>query len=273
MSNISLATDMFENHSTHLMQFPDSTTIFGRALRWPLKLAPRGRSVRIVTGPLAGARWIIGNGPHGYWLGTYERQLQSQFRRFVADGTTVLDVGANLGFYSLLAARLVGTRGRVISIEPTPPTIARLRNHLSLNAELAALITTIEAAVGDHEGVATISFAHDPASASIHSLDTPSASYNVPLITLDALYDAGQIVGEVSLVKIDVEGAEMDVLRGAQKLIESQRPTILISCHSAALHAAVAGWLGDRNYGSSSLRGDSPELTKPADLLARPLER
>jgi hypothetical protein len=92
--------------------------VAGRALRLPLRLIPRSLVVPILQGPLRGARWIVGSATHGCWLGCYERAKQQGFVRILAPGQVVYDLGANVGFYTLLAARRVGPTGEVHAFEP-----------------------------------------------------------------------------------------------------------------------------------------------------------
>ena len=224
------------------------TELLGRAARWPLRFAPRGRDVRILIGPLAGARWVVGNGNHGCWIGTYEREVQTLFRRFVQPGTTVLDLGANFGFYSLLAARLVGPNGHVIAFEPMRSTLSILRRHFAINPALAERVTVIESAVGDADGETTIAFENDLASASIHPLDQVSHTLTVPIVRLDTLLQQSAIRAPISFAKIDVEGAEVDVLNGAAQLLDTQRPALVVSCHSARWHEDVRRILRGHGY-------------------------
>ena len=232
------------------------TSLIGRAARLPLQLVPKGRDVRILTGPLAGARWVVGNGNHGYWLGTYEKQNQGLFKRFVRPGTTVLDVGANFGFYSLLAARLVGQNGCVIAFEPMPPVLSTLKRHLALNPALARRVQLIESAVGDTDGKATIAFENDMASASIHPLDQVSHTLSVPIARLDTLLEQQVIRAPVSFAKIDVEGAEVDVLHGASMLLRTQRPALVVSCHSEPWKRSVIQILGKHGYAVTERESD-----------------
>ncbi|HEV8435127.1 MAG TPA: FkbM family methyltransferase, partial [Thermoanaerobaculia bacterium] len=108
-------------------------TFIGRLLRLPLRLVPNGRVVRIKSGPLRGWRWITGSAPHGCWLGTYERDSQRAFMDNVHEGDVVYDIGANAGFFTLLASTLAGPRGLVFAFEPLPRNVALLERHVSLN--------------------------------------------------------------------------------------------------------------------------------------------
>ena len=87
----------------------------------------------MLLGPLRGALWLPRSATAGSWLGTYERELQEVFTAHVRPGDVVFDVGANVGFYSLLAARLVGPKGRVVAFEPAARNVALLEQHLRLN--------------------------------------------------------------------------------------------------------------------------------------------
>src|SRR5262245_36111858 len=109
-----------------------SHTLLGRLVRTPLRLVPQLKPLRILTGPLAGKRWLSTSGTHGCWLGTYEMDLQRLIVSSLKPGDVFYDVGANVGFFSLLAASLVGSRGTVIAFEPLPRNIALLQQNLAL---------------------------------------------------------------------------------------------------------------------------------------------
>lgn len=108
-------------------------SVLGRVLRAPLRLIPPGTVLPVLQGRLRGARWIVGAGTHGCWLGSYEYGKRRLFERLVRPGQVVWDVGANAGFYTLLASRLVGSTGSVVAIEPLPRNLSYLRRHLELN--------------------------------------------------------------------------------------------------------------------------------------------
>ncbi len=85
-----------------------NSKLAGRAMRLPLQLIPDSAVVRILQGPLRGKRWIAGSSNHGCWLGSYEAAKQRKIIEFVRPGMVCWDVGANVGFYTLLFAELVG---------------------------------------------------------------------------------------------------------------------------------------------------------------------
>jgi Met-10+ like-protein len=104
-------------------------TFFGRLARYPLKLIPPSP---ILRGPVPGKKWIVGSKRHAFWLGLYEPEMQRRIVKVIRPGGIFYDIGANLGFYSLLASALVG-QGRVFAFEPSPDNIAYLRRHVALN--------------------------------------------------------------------------------------------------------------------------------------------
>src|ERR1043166_6210954 len=118
----------------------------GRLVRAPLALIPKDTTMRVLSGRLRGARWIAGAATHGCWIGTYESRTQAAFARLVPAGGVVWDVGANAGFYTLLAARLAGTRGRVVAIEPRSENTTFIKRHLTMNG--VRQVRVVEAAAG-----------------------------------------------------------------------------------------------------------------------------
>jgi hypothetical protein len=122
-------------------------SLFGRILRSPLALLPRGLTVPIVQGPLRGWWWKVGSGIHGYWLGSYEADKQPRFASVIRPGDIVFDIGAHVGFYSLLASKMVGPQGRVFAFEPVQRNLYYLHRHLQLNR--IANVTVVQTAVGE----------------------------------------------------------------------------------------------------------------------------
>ncbi|NQV00191.1 MAG: FkbM family methyltransferase [Parcubacteria group bacterium] len=121
-------------------------------LRFPLKLIPSGVVVPVMQGVLKGKKWVVGSGDnHGYWLGSYEYRMQSFFAETIKPGSVVYDIGANVGFYTLLASKIVGVQGRVFAFEPLPENIFYVRKHVELNH--CDNVVIIEAAVSEKNAI------------------------------------------------------------------------------------------------------------------------
>ena len=118
-----------------------SRSVAGKFLRWPLRFVPRELAVPIPQGALHGKRWIVGSATHGCWLGSYEYSKRRLFERRVAAGDIVYDVGANAGFYTLLASVLVGPTGHVVAVEPDVRLVFSTRRLLVMEP---SWITSIE---------------------------------------------------------------------------------------------------------------------------------
>src|SRR5262245_30539798 len=116
--------------------------------------------------------------------GIFESETVELFLKLLAPGMTALDVGANVGQYTLLAAQRVGPSGRVHAFEPTPHVAAKLRANVRLNG--FRNVTVAEMAVGDHCGEATLYYVDDDGSNNILAPEPGyPTSVKVPLITLD----------------------------------------------------------------------------------------
>lgn len=137
------------------------------------------------------------------------RNDEEILRKYLRPGDVFVDVGANIGTLSLAASGIVGEAGRVLSIEAHPKTVKYLRGNVKLNN--ASNVTVIHAAAGDHEGVVRFSSGRGDDQNRV-----TESGLQVPLRTLDALLDAGP----VRLLKIDVEGFELFVLQGADRVLQ-----------------------------------------------------
>jgi len=216
-------------------------TFLGRLLRYPLKLIPRRMKMPILQGRLRGKKWIAGSSTHGCWLGSYEYEQRLLFEQLVTEGSVVFDLGAHVGFYTLLAAVLVGPRGKVYAFEPLPNNIHFLKAHLRLNR--IDNVTVIDRAVSDSSGAAT--FVEEPSSAMGHF--AAHGSLRVQTVSLDDLFLSGTIPAP-DFIKIDVENAEWLALKGAENLLRSARPTIFLSTDVYDSHRQCCQYLESFGY-------------------------
>ncbi len=231
------------------------SSLRGRLARLPLRLIPRGARVPILQGPMKGKRWIAGSHVHGCWLGSYELDKQKLFVSRVRPGQVVMDIGANVGFYTLLSSQLVGEKGRVVAFEPLPRNIAFLREHLRINRVQNA--TLIEAAVSERSGEATFQEGGSGAMGRISS----GGGVRVKLVSVDELVERGE-APRPDVMKIDVEGAEAMVLRGAARTIAGgARPLIFLATHGAPVHRECCDLLRSWGYRLSSMSDKSLEET------------
>ena len=174
--------------------------------------------------------------------GTWEPQVVDTIIREVKPGSFALDIGAHIGFYSLLLSKQVGPHGRVVAFEPFPPNFEVLQENLQLNGCKQAL--AIKKAVMDCSSELVVSVPDDeplPGAFSVVGTGGPR-QIAIEAVSLDHfLSDNSE---PVAFIKLDVEGAEERVLRGAGKTITSFHPTILLEVHHGPFppeqHPAVA---------------------------------
>jgi FkbM family methyltransferase len=184
-----------------------------------------------------GVRILLPNGDRfrfqprflGMNLSDYESALVETFCAQIAPGMTVIDAGAHVGIYSLLASTKVGPNGKVIAIEPSPTNAQLLKRHLRFNH--CNNVEVIEAAVADKPGQITFNYRVDPTDpgsfANSMAYDISGESANVKVMTLDDICSSLS----PAVIKIDVEGAELLALRGAKKLLVKHRPTLIVAVH------------------------------------------
>lgn len=178
--------------------------------------------------------------------GSYEPEVSTTLREVLPEGGTFVDIGANIGWFSLLAASLVGPEGRVVAVEPNPRNVALLRQSAKdnrfENIEVAAV------ALGERPGAAALET--DGSNGRLIPINGPptqavEASFVVATYPLDTLLsEAG--VERVDAIKIDVEGAEPLVLRGATRTISESRPVLISEFYPLALDSSP--WGNARRY-------------------------
>lgn len=217
--------------------------VLGGFLSWTSrKLVPADSLiwVQIQRGPSEGL-WIRVNPRTGQNVqqGIGEPEVQKAIIQHLCPDMTFYDVGANIGFFSLMAARLVGPQGRVVSFEADPEVAARLRENLARNQFTHAHVE--EKAVWSEPS--TVSFARvDPNTSPDRGLGHVAANGSAPgTITVEAVSLDQYIASHPApdFLKCDVEGAEVAVFQGATKLLSGRRPICLVELHSPQNHRAL----------------------------------
>jgi FkbM family methyltransferase len=231
----------------------------GRLLRAPLRVIPKSAAMPILRTKARGRKWIVGSSIHGCWLGTYEREKRQEFERSLSPGDVLYDIGANVGFYTVLGASIVGSEGAVYAFEPMPRNLEFLRSHVSLNR--FGNVRVIDAAVSDRAGTATFDDTQHPSMGSLSA----GGALTVRTVRIDDLVAAGEL-RPPTVVKIDVEGAEELVLAGAAETLRAHKPAIFLATHGPEIHASCIATLRAMGYELRALPGAS--LEKDDEILA-----
>lgn len=186
-------------------------------------------------------------------FGGYEHVEVAILGRYAVASTTAVDVGANVGLLTIALADGVGASGAVWACEPVPSNVARLRRNIELND--LAQVEVIEVALGDATGSTPINLADDPAFHSVGDVfegRSTGRRIDVPLARLDDLWEErGR--PSVSVVKIDTEGTETAVLRGAVRLIRACKPCLVVEAPHTA--PTIAAFLQPYGYQEFHVRG------------------
>lgn len=258
-----------------------------RISRWALEQVRRawaGAPAPIVVRLRSGLKMEVDRhdflGAHVFVYGEYEPATAQVFSSVLRPGDGVLDIGANIGYFTLLASRLVGPAGSVHAFEPAPSIVNRLETNVRLNAltnvEIHRLAVSgtagevrLHVASSDHQGLS-----------SLRDLGQHDDVIRVPAQPVDALLPR---LPRVALAKLDIEGAEYLALQGMTGLLKRDRPVLIVEVADAFLRAVagnaevVAGFLRERSYSLFRIRLDrvTPLADLPPDkfyLLAAPSE-
>lgn len=209
----------------------------------------------------------------GIWTGTYELAFAQALANAVRPGDVCFDIGAHRGFMAGVLCQ-AGAK-QVVAFEPFPENVTQIRRVIDLNPGLNMKV--LELAVGDRDGeaefavmqensmgkLATSQFQHDAA-----IVDT----LKVAVRRLDGLVETGT-VPHPNIMKIDVEGAEAEVLQGCPKLLAECRPMLFLEVHSHALAEVCSNLLQSQNYKLTWLTGppsQDPTSTLAGHLIAVP---
>lgn len=224
-------------------------------------LAYRGA---IAIGPAQGLRFDPGPSNSAYAYGDNELPVQRALAERLKPGGVFYDVGANVGFLTVLGARLVGPSGIVYAFEPVPTNAGYVRRNAEANR--FAHVKVVEKAVSNRSGPRVLNLARYSGGAALDSVEAPpdaDGTLQVDVVTID---DAVGRHGmrPPSVVKIDVEGAELEVLEGMSAVTHQHRPIIIAefdageAAEAARKQAACEQWLRSRGYRVDELPDSYP---------------
>ena len=239
---------------------------FRRPLLWalfrierdPFTIAPAGPPFRRFR------MWLDWQGNLDFVIGNYEPEVVRSLRRTLRPGDFCLDIGANLGYYSILMAGLVGPQGLVIAFEPFPKNFQALKQNVRLNQLTNVRLEPV--AVAARNG--SVSMFHDPnetvsatPSFTSYALGEHRQQISVPSRSLDDYLS--DVKRTPALLKIDVEGAELEVLQGARHTLGSSRPVLLLEIHGWGQPASqtVISYLDQCGYAVKVMAKKAREAT------------
>jgi FkbM family methyltransferase len=201
----------------------------------------------------------------------FEAKEFACLRQYVLPGSIVFDVGANVGFFTKRFAYWTGTKGRVIAIEAESKNFERLCLNLD-KVNLTNRVTAINAAAV--EKTATLRLKVNPNHPGDHRLSKKGIPVNG--VTLDKLFENAE--GVISLIKIDVQGAEMRVLQGASKILNKQQPVLFVEVDDEALHQQgtnsmeLKRFLDRKGYAAHRFENSEPSSPLTEEAFAQMLD-
>lgn len=239
--------------------------LLGRVIRRCARVMTQRTDV-IARGIGAGLKFNATGGYPGYLLGTSEPEEQQALATHLRPGGVFYDIGANIGFYAVIGARLAQSHGHVYAFEPFPESAERIRGNAALNGLENVRVFTV--AVGNTDGMTRLEVGEKSASHRITIASGAAAERPVietPVVTLDACI-AREGLRPPTVVMIDVEGAEIGVLRGMLETLARCRPVVMCEVHWINRHftAFYEESLRPLGYTMTALDGVSPLPKEPA---------
>lgn len=225
--------------------------------------------VEVTAGDLKGYKVLLNlKTEKSRWLGTYEPELQAALREFLRPGSIVYDVGANIGYITLMMAHNVGVDGRVYSIEALPANVERIQKNLALNN--LNNVSIVQAAVIDSDGPVTF-YVHDSvgmgkAAGSIGRREEQyKAEITVQGISLDSfVYEQNYPLPDA--VKMDIEGGEVLALPGMIRLLRETHPTLFLELHGPESEKVAWDTLTSCGYTLRAMQDGYPRIESPEQL-------
>jgi FkbM family methyltransferase len=190
--------------------------------------------------------------------GTFEPAETACALEFAREGTVAIDIGANIGMFTVPLASAVGPRGRVLAIEPAHENVEMLAHNIDLNGFENVEIREI--AVAAEDGEVLLQLGNDPAFHSTTTVVKARATEDQVVVRAESLDSVWATAGspEVSFLKIDTEGGELEILESARLLLAACQPAILVEAKGAKRIQALEDCLAPFGYVRTRRRGFAP---------------
>jgi FkbM family methyltransferase len=216
---------------------------FGKCLRAVLSLLPRRMTIPILQGRARGKWWKKESGDNGYWLGSYEADKQRLFSESIRKGDVVYDIGAQAGFYTLVACSCGAS---VYSFEPEIRNYGWLREHIAMN-KMDAI--PLNVAICDRDGTQRLKYGR---SVTTHKLSA-DGEVEVTCRTMDSLV-AREEVRPPHVIKMDIEGSEYKALLGMKQTLLKYHPILFIEVAEPNT-PKVLSFLEELGYSTGKISG------------------
>ncbi len=257
----------FLSHNQH------RSPLLRKICAWGASFVKR-RDAVILRGAGQGLRFNAAGSHSAFILGSHEPEVQELLAKVLRPGMVYYDVGANVGFFAMIAARLVGPSGHVVCFEPLPENARQIEYNARLNG--FANIAVRREALGDSNRTEIFNTSTEPTWGMLSTVGKLPVQANgqisVEVRTLDSVCSDGGLP-RPDVIQMDVEGAEAEALRGASAMLTSARPLLVIELHQT--NAAVAAILDRLGYTYAVLGSSQPvlDVTWDANIVAIPQER
>jgi len=234
------------------------------------KAAPSGLDVvNIAAGRLEGMPMLLDmQTEKDFWLGTYEPEMQSALAELIIPGMTVYDVGANIGYITLMLAMLTGSQGKVHAFEALPDNVERLRRNVELNGfndRVAIYSGAVAAGEGAVRFLVHASGGMGKAAGSAGREERYPREITVPCTSLDAF---AFVLGNPppQAVKMDIEGGEVLALPGMKRILSEAHPLMLLELHGPESEKMAWETLTAAGYTLHAMQDGYPIIESPEKL-------
>ncbi|MDO9000950.1 MAG: FkbM family methyltransferase [Bacteroidota bacterium] len=216
-----------------------------------IKTTQSNNARKVYLGPLKGKKWIYSSGYSQYFMGDYEKEVVDIFYEYAEKSKVIYDIGANIGYYTLIASKAANDNSKVYAFEPFPENVIALKKNIEVNNN--SNIMVLEFAISNKIGRASFSNSDNNVANTLCE-DSPTFKNNksieVRTITIDDLI-LNNTIEVPDLIKMDVEGTELEALIGAEETLKKYHPVIFLSthnCHVPGIHKKCIDYLENLGY-------------------------
>ncbi len=226
----------------------------------PTRLIPDNTVLKILAGNLRCKKFIKGSYNFSIALRAYERKQSDQFEEYCTNSKSFWDLGAHVGYYSMLY-HAINPTGKIVAFEPSEVNVKLFRRHMMLNKIIDYKL--FEVAVSDKEGMLSFKKTRTTVAGKLDEAGEMKAK----VLRLSKMFETNEIQLP-DLVKMDIEGAEENVLRDMKSIFAEKKPVLFVSTHGKQVHLNCVALLKEMGYRLTPL--DKPDLDSSREILAYP---